>query len=243
MFKYLKSENLKNRRTFTKKIILLSPIITILIGLLSPLWFETNVYNQWYVIMLPGTITLMAILINQIEDKKLNYRAIYSLPINLKKIWVGKILLISSYIFLSNIILVIGIKGLGSIFNLPLKISLVKGFIASIIMVITSFWQIPFTLFLCKKFKLLGGILINFGLGTILSIMLADSSRWWISPYSYNSRLMAAFLSIHPNGIPLEVGDELININVIPMGIGISFILAIALTSMTANWFKNQEAR
>ena len=243
MFKYLKAENLKNKRTFTKKVILLSSIITILIGLLSPLWFETNVYNQWYVIILPGTITLMAILIDQKEDKKLHYRAIYSLPVDLKKIWIGKILLISIYIFLSNSILVIGIQAIGSIFNFPLKISLIKGFIASIIMVITSFWQIPFTLFLCKKFKLLGGILINFGIGTILSIILADSSKWWISPYSYTSRLMAAFLKIHPNGIPLEAGDALTNINVIPIGIAISVVLASGLTIITANWFKNQEAR
>lgn len=243
MAKFLKAENLKCKRTFTKKIIILSPIITLLIALLSPLWFEVNGYNFWYVIMLPGTITLISILINQKEEKKLSYRAVYSLPVDLKRIWTGKLFLISTYQFLSSMVLVIGIKGLGNIFNLPLEISFTKGFIAINIMLITSFWQIPFSLFLCKKFKLLGGILINFGFGTILNIMLVDSSIWWISPYSYTSRLMAAFLGIHPNGTPLEAGDLLINPSVIPIGIGISLILAAGLTIVTANWFQNQEAK
>ncbi|HHW71461.1 MAG TPA: lantibiotic immunity ABC transporter MutE/EpiE family permease subunit [Clostridiales bacterium] len=243
MIKYLKAENLKCKRTFTKKIIILSPIVTLLIALLSPLWFEVNGYNFWYVIMLPGTITLISILVNQIEEKKLSYRGIYSLPVDLKKVWYGKVILISIYLLLSSMVLVIGIKELGNIFSLPLEISLTKGFIAIIIMSITSFWQIPFSLFLCTKFKFLGGILINFGLGTILNIMLVDSSIWWISPYSYTSRLMAAFLRIHPNGTPLEVGDLLTNPSVIPIGIGISLILAIGLIILTANWFQNQEAK
>lgn len=140
-------------------------------------------------------------------------------------------------------VLVIGIKGIVNIFNLPLEISSTKGFVAIIIMSITSFWQIPFSLFLCNKFKLLGGILINFGLGTLLNIMLVDSSIWWISPYSYTSRLMAAFLRIHPNGTPLEAGDVLTNPSVIPIDIGISLILTMGLTIVTANWFQNQEAK
>lgn len=165
------------------------------------------------------------------------------MPIDLKRIWVGKLLLISIYLLLSSVVLAIGIKGIGNIFNLHLEVSLTKGFIATIIMLITSFWQIPFSLFLCNKFKLLGGILINFGIGTILNIMLADSSIWWISPYSYTSRLMAAFLDIHPNGTPLEAGDLLSNPGVIPIGIGISLILAVGLAILTANWFQNQEAK
>ncbi|HEY8363054.1 MAG TPA: lantibiotic immunity ABC transporter MutE/EpiE family permease subunit [Tissierellaceae bacterium] len=242
MIKYLKTENLKCKRTFTKKIIILSPIITLLIALLSPLWFEVNGYNFWYVLMLPGTITLLAILINQKEEKKLFYRGVYSLPVDLKKIWYGKLFLISIYLLLSNMLLVIGIKAIGTIFNLPLRISFTKGFIAIIIMLITSFWQIPFSLFLCNKFNLLWGILLNFGLGTVLNIMLVDSSIWWISPYSYTSRLMAVLLGIHPNGTPLEPGDLLINFSLIPIIIGISLILGVGLAILTANWFQNQEA-
>ena len=106
MFDYLKAENLKNKRTFAKKLIFLSPLITIVIALLSPLWFETNGYNQWYVIMLPGLITLLVILTDQKEDKKLSYRAIYSLPIDLRKVWFGKSILISLYVLLSNLLIV-----------------------------------------------------------------------------------------------------------------------------------------
>ena len=170
------------------------------IALLSPLWFEINGYNFCYVIMLPGTITLISVLINQKEEKKLSYRAIYTLPVDLKKIWFGKLLLITIYLFLSSIVLLIGINMAGYILNIPLRISFIKGFIAIVIMVMASSWQVPFCLFLCKKFNLLGGILINFGFGLIFNIMMADSSIWWISPYSFTSRLMAAFLEIHPNG-------------------------------------------
>lgn len=243
MNNYLKAENLKYKRSFTKKIIILSPIVTLIIALLSPLWFEVNGYNFWYIVMLPGTITLLCILINQKEEKKLSYRSVYSLPVDLKKIWTGKILLISMYTFISSVLLAIGINAIGSILNLNLEIILVKGFISIIIISISSFWQIPFTLFLCKKFNLLGGILINFGLGTILNIMLATSNIWWISPYSYTSRLMATFLEIHPNGVPLEAGDILLNPSIIPIGIVISIILSIGVTIITSNWFQKQEVK
>lgn len=243
MIKYILSENLKHKRTFTRKIILLSPIVTLLIALLSPLWFEVDGYNFWYVIMFPGTITLITILINQKEEKKLSYRAIYTLPVDLKKVWIGKLFLISIYVFLSSIMLLICMNLIGHILKLPLKITILKGFIAVIIMTITTGWQIPFCLFLSKKFKLLGGILINFGLGTLLNIMMADSNMWWISPYSYTSRLMATILQIHPNATPLELESPLINTNNIPVGIIVSLTLYLILLIITANWFQKQEAK
>ncbi|MDN5341432.1 MAG: lantibiotic transport system permease protein [Oceanotoga sp.] len=243
MLKYLKAENLKYKRTIIKKLIILNPIITILIALLSPIWFEINSYNFWYIIILPGTLTLMTTLVIQKEEKKLSYRAIYSLNINLKKIWITKIILIIEYLLISHIILITLIKITGYILKLPINISITQGLIASIIMIITISWQIPFSMFLYKKIKVAGTLLINFGLGFFLNILIVDSKLWFLSPYTLTSRSMAAFLKINPNGTPLQKGNPLANPISIPITIILSTLILIILTFITSNWFKTQEAK
>ena len=86
MLKYLQAENLKNKRTFIKKLIFLAPVVTLIIAFLSFSGAQSNAFNSWYMLILFGYISLMAALVNQKEEKKLNYQAVFTLPISLKKI-------------------------------------------------------------------------------------------------------------------------------------------------------------
>ncbi|MGI6110194.1 MAG: hypothetical protein ACOYB8_10195 [Eubacteriaceae bacterium] len=85
MLKYIKAENLKCKRTFAKKLIVIAPLFMVLLAVTSGMYFVQNGYNWWYVIILPGLISLMAALVNQYEDKKLHYQTVFSLPVSLKK--------------------------------------------------------------------------------------------------------------------------------------------------------------
>lgn len=49
------------------------------------MWYQQNSYNWWYVLLYPSYLTLLSILIIQRDNGKLKFRAILSLPIDLKK--------------------------------------------------------------------------------------------------------------------------------------------------------------
>ena len=107
MLNYIVSENLKQKNTFAKKLIWLAPIITILLNIFAPIWYQQNSYNWWYILLHTGLVTLLCILVMQRDSGKLKYRAIFPLPVNLESVWQGKILLCSFYMILSNVLFMV----------------------------------------------------------------------------------------------------------------------------------------
>lgn len=241
MGQYLQAENLKFKRTFMKKLIFLAPMVTLLIAILSVIWFQANGFNWWYMIMLPGCIALMAALSNQKEEKKLHYRAVFALPVSLKKVWISKVLLISIYVALSCGVLSVGIVLGGFILPVPTTVMIFRAVVAAILIAVTFLWQIPLCLFLAKRLGIGGTVLINGGVGIILNTLTASTSMWWICPYGWTSRLMCPVLGILPNGTLAEAGNPLLNPEVIPVGLMLSVALFALLLRVTANWFQRQE--
>lgn len=243
MLKYLQAENLKYKRTFIKKLIFLAPVVTLIIAFLSFSGVQSNAFNSWYMLILFGYISLMAALVNQKEEKKLNYQAVFTLPISLKKIWIAKNLVIAVYVLFSCIVLSVEIILGGLILPITTTITIFHAFAAAVLIAITFLWQIPFCLFLAKKFGFMATLLINVCAGILLSISAAKTWLWWICPYSWAPRLMCADLGILPNGLSVEAGSNLLNPIVIPIGIILSLALFALLLVVTANWFKNQEVK
>ncbi len=239
MVSYLKAENLKLKRTFTKKLIFIAPIITLFFGAMSGPYYQANSFNWWYIIMFPGNIALFCALVNQKEEKKIKYGAVFSLPIDLKKVWFSKIGIISIYALFANIVLSLGVIAGKYIFTSTIPST--KAMAAGIIITIISLWQIPLCLFLAKKFGFFPPVILNVGIGLVLDTWMATKALWWLCPYSWTSRLMCPILRILPNGLLAEAKDPLLNSNVIPVGTGVSIALFIILLLATAHWFKKQE--
>ena len=79
---------------------------------------------------------------------------------------------------------------------------------ASVLLVITNIWQVPFCFFLAKKFGFIASIVVNAVLGLVVGILLADGSMWIYCPYSWGIRLMVPVMRILPNGVPTEVSIQ-----------------------------------
>lgn len=239
---YLKAENLKLKRTFTKKLIIIMPIVNLLIGAMAPVWYEANSFNWWYVMILSGHIALICSLVHYKEEKKLKYIGIMSLPVDLKKIWISKVLLIGKFIFISCGILTLGILSGRFIFSSAITnpMSMTRVIAGGLVIGITSLWQIPLCLFLAKKIGLFPTILINTGGGVFLNLLTVSKQLWWICPYSFTTRLMCPILKILPNGLIAEVGDPFLNTNVIFPGLFLAVGLFIVLIFVTANWFSKK---
>jgi ABC-2 type transport system permease protein len=247
---YFQSEVLKMRHTFMEKIFLIAPVITIILAiLLNPKFFSIDSYNWWYSMLLPGMLSLGCTLVAT-KDKKLNQRAVRGLPVNLKKVWLGKIVVCIGMLSGACIVLFLGntiILGVLPI-NQMVDISILEGFTASIILIITFLWQIPLCLFLGSKIGLFATILINIGAYMILGILAATTRFWWAVPYAIPARLMCPVLRVLPNGLPAVKGNmtftpELLSKEVIFPGIFITVLLFLLLTAITSMWFEKLEVK
>lgn len=250
MYSYFKSEALKMKHTFAGKLIILAPMFTILLSLvLAPMYFKSNCYNQWYSMILPGSISLGCTLV-AIKDQRMKNMAVISLPINLKKVWISKVLVCTAMLIVASMILFLGTLVLGGILNLneTIRIPITNGFVGILVLAITFLWQIPLCLFLGSKIGMFPTILINMAAYMILGILTATKSILWMIPYAIPARLMCPILNILPNGLPaveesVTFKPELLSSDVILPGIIISVILFIILTMITAKWYERQEAK
>ncbi|MBZ4671382.1 MAG: lantibiotic transport system permease protein [Clostridiales bacterium] len=243
MLNYLKAENLKCKRTFAKKLVIIAPVLMLILAFLSGRYFVVNGYNWWYILILPGFITLLSALVNQYEEKRLRYRAVFALSVDLKKIWISKVVLIGIYVSAANLLHLAGILFGMSAYNTNSGIAAYQAIAASAILIATELWQIPLCLFLSKKFGLMAAVFLNLGGGTVLKILMAAKSYWWACPYSWSSRLMCPVLGILPQGIMAEAGDPMLNSGVVPVGILLSIAFFVLLLLITTLWFPKQEVK
>lgn len=240
MVAVVKSEFLKLKRTFSMKLTWIMPFVTI--GLCAVLMagrlLELGSYNWWYMLLLPGSISLFCTALVQ-KDSKMKYHGVLSLPIAPSKIWIGKVITGFLFLFLSCLIFFVGATIGG--FLVGYSVPLVSSALAILVIFITFAWQVPLTMFLTTKIGVFGTILINVFANIGFSVFSVKSIIWMI-PYATPARLMSPILKLHPNGIPLEAGDALLDSSVILPGILISICVCIVLTFLTTQHFKKQEA-
>lgn len=243
MLDYFKAENLKYRRTFAKKLVFIAPLLMVLLAGISGRYLVQNGYNWWYTILLPSFITLATALVNQIDERKLCYRTVFALPVPLQKIWISKAFLLAVYVSVACMLHLAGMILGKFLINPTATISIMQIAAATLILIVASLWQIPFCLFLSKKFGLMAAVLINVGIGIVLDIFAATEDFWWACPYSWATRMMCPVLGILPNGTLALQGDALLNPGVLPIGIALSAALFLLLLAVTANWFRRQEVK
>ncbi|MGT2637281.1 lantibiotic immunity ABC transporter MutE/EpiE family permease subunit [Streptococcus ratti] len=249
MLGMFQAERLKLKRTMAKKLLILGPLLVAIHSFMVPQYLITDAYNWWYVMILPGLLTLFAALVNTYEEKKLHYRAVFPLPISLRKFWLTKVTTLSYYLTLSSFLhcfLLVLLKYL--IFphygeTYPISQML----LASMVLLLSVLWQFPFCLWLAKKLGLIITLLVNFTANIILGVAFSTTAYWWLCPYAWGMRLMIPFMKIYPNG--LKAGSEAAAPLLATSGWSIflslmlAFVLFAGLTWLTALWFEKQEVK
>ncbi|ENZ35279.1 MULTISPECIES: lantibiotic immunity ABC transporter MutE/EpiE family permease subunit [Clostridium] len=249
MFKYIISENMKIKRTFAKRLMFIAPFMIIVFStLMAGPYFQIDIYNWWYTIIFPGVLAVECLLLLNIDGKNKN-KGVLSLNVNLKKVWVSKVVVAIKNITISCFLIFVAAQT--SIYVSPFEsisnINFINGFLAFIVMILTSMWLIPVYFYIGKKIGLFPSVIISMCAG-IFSIITAVESWWWVNPLSYTARLMCPILKLLPNGL-MAVKDsqtfkpELLEISQIPFAIVVSIILFAVFTYMTAKWYEKQEAR
>ncbi|NFO90932.1 MULTISPECIES: lantibiotic immunity ABC transporter MutE/EpiE family permease subunit [unclassified Clostridium] len=247
MLKYFLAENRKTKNTFLNKLVWLAPVLTILLSaFLAMDYFQVDSYNWWYMMMLPGSLSLGCCLLNRI-DRKMKNKAVICLPIDLKKVWFAKILVGIKNLSISCIIIFIlselGVFLINS--NSINEIALINELYASILLIVTFMWQIPLNFFLEDKIGLFWSIILSFAVNISFGTM-AVKSYWWMIPFSYPPRMMCPVLGILPNGL-LAVPEsqtftpEVLSYSSVSYGLIVSIILFLAIAYITSIWYERKE--
>ena len=249
MFKYLISEKIKIRRTLVKKLTFIAPAFIILISaLLAVDYFQIDIYNWWYAIILPEVIPLISALLSKV-DGKMKDKAVSGLSVDLKKVWISKVII--GVMIIASASMIIFCAAQLSIYFMPFtsvtNIPMITGFIGTMIIIITSMWQIPLYMFISRKIGLFPTVISGMAV-SILSIITAVSRVCILFPFSYASRLMCPILKILPNGLMAlpesqTYTPELMDISSIPYAIAVSLILFIVIGFMTARWYEKIEVK
>lgn len=246
MKKYILAEHLKQKHTFLKAFVVIMSLMPLVMAfVLMPPYFSVNAYNWWYVILLPATFALVPAMVHRRDERKLAYRAIFSLPVDLKKVWVAKVLVASVYLLFASAIHMTGVGILQSFLGSQLTPNLGWDTLlfASGVLFFVNLWQVPLCLFLAKKFGLSAAVSINILLGAALGAMFADTSMWLFCPYAWGARLMVPILHLLPNGLVAEVAEPMIENTSIIIPCALSLGIFILLSGITARWFATQEVR
>lgn len=241
MISIMKAERLKWKKTFIPKLMWLAPIVAILLTavLMGGSFFQSGAYNWWYTMLLPGALTICCALVNE-KDAKLKYHSILAMPIDLKKIWFGKIFACSAWLLLTTLIFFAGITAGGILFGN--SYSFINSLTGSLLIFVTFLWQIPLCLFLAAKVGTYMAILINLVGNIAFMIALANGEFWYSVPYAITARLICPTLEILPNGLPVPEGSPLLSMSVIVPGILITLAWFALSSFLTAHWFQKREA-
>ncbi len=244
---YMQSENLKHKRTFVTKLIILAPVVTVLMNIFAPLWFQINSFNWWYVLLYPGFLTLLCALIEQRDSGKLKYRAVFPLPVSLTKVWKAKIGMSGIYLVLGNLLfLALNLAGGFTILmvrELPLTVGVWQTAAGVICIILVSLWEVPLCLWVSNRLGIFFAVFLNVGVGSVLGIFMATSNLWVICPYSWVPHLMIYVLGILPNGEPVAGGGKQIPYMTILFTVLFALLFFVILTNLSAQKFERQEAK
>lgn len=209
MFRIVRSELLKMRRTFSLRLVILAPPVTLLLGyLLSGSYVQLSAYNWWYSMILPFVVSLCSAGMI-VREKKNGMQNMVCLPVRVDKIWLGKTAAFVILLFAANLLLWILTTAVG--FAAKVTVSPMDGLIGCTLLFLTYIWQIPFIMLLVNFMGYIPAVLVSLAANMILSAVGAEAEWFLFVPYAIPARIVYPFFKMHANGIPLESGSPLLS--------------------------------
>lgn len=244
MISYLRAENLKFKRTFSRKFIFWAPVFLAIFAYIvfskkteAQRSYSTNIYNCWslFFVTLGGMLFCM---FSVLKDKK-TYLLLISRGIDTKISWISKILIVTFYLLISHIWL-FALFEITNYFIFRSFFDIYNFFYATILNFLVSISLVPLNLFLEYKTSTLVTFAINL-IGLMAGTELSPTFIWFASPWGYALRFMCPILGIHPNGEFLEPNSYLLDKSVLIPGIVLCVFIFTIGTYITVILIDNKE--
>lgn len=244
MGKYLCSENLKFKRTFSRKIIVIAPLAVAVFALIIGgfVWFQSFLMYWWYGLILSGILALVCGLANQREGRGEKYSHVFTMPINLKKFWIAKNVISMWYFFWMQMVLLLIAAISYVLAPATAQFTPIQLLVGVIIIFVTSIWQIPLCTFLSKKIGLYITIMVNTIIGLFAAFACGNSILVWIVPYCWVAKAVEYSIGIKVSGEVGKLPGFQYSGQVILLCI-MSLVLSAVIMIAAANWFEKLEEK
>lgn len=208
MFKALKIEIFKTKRTLIRPITVLLPLLvmafTILFFNFTGYVLESAI-NQWSLFWLNLYLALIIGLIDRHEKNSTEYKTILSSANNLFTYELGRILHGVLLSFIASLFLAMFLILTSFVF--PVRVGIISCLVAVGGLFLTTIWEIPLYTWLSRISNLYFTIGLAF-IGFMLSTYCVTTFSWGqILPYSWSALFPVALIKLHINGIPLIIGE------------------------------------
>lgn len=252
--KCYQAEVIKNRHTAAEKLAVGMPLtVVFLASVLTGDYVVIDCYNWWYMGLLPAFAALSLGAVIE-KEKRQGNRSILSLPIDMKKIWDGKVLYGIRMLFVSIFILCGAVLLAGFFFKSFLHIEFAaetgtkNQLAAAAVLFITSLWQVPFCLLLHQLFGSAAAALIHVAVYECMAVVISLKPYFMLVPGAVSARLMCSILRILPNGLIARPGSitympELVTYRAVPVGIASSLLWFLLLWGTGRRMFERQVGR
>lgn len=241
MINMIKAEHLKYKRTFTKKLIFITPIFIFIWLFINGIYAYQNTINTWSIGLMSFLLAIITSSSSRKEKLSGKYVTLKSKNINGKLMWFSKIIVLGYYSFIISITLMVPFFAV-KLFYPAIEANMLTLFISVIAIWFTTLLLIPIYLFVSEKFRTFAAIALAC-IGVILDVVVSVKDFWYLCPWAINTRIMCPIFNQHPNGVLLESGDPLLNPVVIPIGIIATIIWLVGLSILTSIWFDKREVR
>lgn len=254
MLKAIRSERLKYKRSFARKLSLMAPLFFALFAAVSKWYLPEGryqegklllamIFNWWPVIFIPVGTALLCALSELRERKAGQYRLLRSHGLPPSTLWIGRIIGVGCHTLLASIVL-IGVAIVACLMVSPVDTDWIGTFgtiaLSSILLWAVSLALIPLHLFVAYLAGPLASVMMGF-VGMLVGVLAADRPYWLAVPWSWPIRLMAPIIGVHPNGVLLPDGDPLLDPSVVPLGLGAAVLFLLATSALTAMGFGRKE--
>ncbi|KOR89264.1 lantibiotic immunity ABC transporter MutE/EpiE family permease subunit [Paenibacillus solani] len=248
---YLKAENLKYKRSLFRKLIILIPTALIMISMVFIFigiglgGFSSAMVSNWSMPIASLSIVILCHLVNN-KDQKHKYRTIYSLPIDLKKTFISKTILIAlNHLIISLFLSLITIISEGVSSGVSVAIGHTGYFILGYCLLwLSLLWQIPFCLFLDQKIGFIGSVIINLFASALGGLFFSLTPLFWFFPYSWPAKFMVTCFGVLPNGLLVEADSRyILNLGESSLLVLISVLAMLILSALFSRWYRRQVYR
>lgn len=237
MLDAIKSEWLKTKRTFNRKMLVLAPLITVLLGaLLYPQKVAELAFNWWYLFIIPASLAIFTASIC-CTDKKKNRHGLLAVVTEKKKLMLSKLFVSLGFLFAILtvfFVFVIITECLAGV------LSVIPALLGSLVLFVSFAWQIPVMIWFSEISNVTLTVFASFILNCGSAMFIADKSYWWI-PFAIPARIVTPIIKVMPNGCSLPVGNYLGDSSVILPGLLITAALFIVSSFAVYLWYQKRE--
>lgn len=238
MAKILQSELLKLKRLGTFKFLIIIPFITVLIAYLMvglQIFVSFSIY-WWEAIFLYLLISLLCLFDRRLEDQAGHFQNVIKQPFSWK-ITLIKMALIALRTLIASLFFLAFISLVAFLYTGLIPINLARTTLALLLIWVTTLWNIPFSYLLTKYMNHFLMLALNSLICLLIAPLLAQSSFWFVFPYTYHYKISQFLLNLKPSG-DLSTGPLHTNL----FSVLATILLAISLTLLVSYLLKKRSS-